>query len=385
MKSIIKNIIKYAIYKFVDLLAYKEIHESTRCDILFLHQSQERVDRTNQLKKALELKGYSVKNEVIKSPWKILTERKICKKDNINSKTHSYLDGYACYLVESNQPKIIITFTESSYLNKYLMIHIERYQGKIINFAHAVTTNDINSNKYFFHYFFVFGKSSLEAALKKAVIGETKIVMVGAYYMSEFKPRSNMNESKKILFCSQGHSTLKDTINRNMKNIEVLAEWAEKTDYKILFKFHPLEDEKTIMDRYQNINFTYLEKNTKMADVLDQVDLVILSFSNASLEAALANVPIVVLDSNDEYLDDYLELEKYYLPRAKNVKELNENITYTLKNYEKFIKRGQEFVSRHIEHKEDCVMYATHCIDSIIKGILNFEYVEKKGKPLNIK
>lgn len=380
----LKTIIKKYAYIFIRKYSKKQIKKQNNVDILFLHMAPERINRTEKMASSLKEKGMIVEHKVMDSFYDMFFKRLFfCREGELQDRKYPYLEAYANYLVELYNPKIIITFNESTIFNLYLKKSLNEKGGKIINFAHGIVSKEVvlNNDKYYFDYYFVFGESSLINARNKKTHGDTKIVKVGSFFMDyQEKPPISSN-SKKVLFCSQGDKIDKKVNEINLRNVDILCDWANQNDYEVLFKFHPLEDESIVKSRFKDrtTKFTYLPKNMTMYDAVKESYFVIMSSSNSSLEVALLGRPIVLVNHSKNEVDGInTELEKYYLKSASNSYELDQNVRETLDKIDFFIDRGEEYVSNHIEVRMKSTDYITKCIMSIFEGKEEFDYVLKK-------
>jgi hypothetical protein len=380
MKDLIKNLFKKAAKRLIyvySIIFYRRNISTEKCDILMLHPWSGRIKRAKPLVAALKKEGLIVRYDINSSIGEILLHRLLYKPKKLISIDYSYFEYYSAYLIKKYNPRIVITFTESSRLLYFLKRQLEAINGKLINMAHAVTPAYPESNIYESHYFFVFGQSSVKQALKKKSTGNTKMVKVGSFFMNFDEDIKINRYSKKILFISQGQKTNMEEANtHNVRNLKILSQWAEKnTDYKVLIKYHPLEDTDFTRSLFKDSKFTFLPKNITMVDALKDVALVILRNSNTSLEASLLKRPVVLLNDDDKS-SSYLELEQYFLPHARNCEELDYNIRETFRRYDEFIEKGTYFLNRHLEKTTDSISYIVHCIKSIINGEEDFEYIE---------
>lgn len=379
-----KKIIKKIMYYYIKIFARKNIYKKNKTDVLFLHMAPERIDRTKKIASMLEDKGLTVVHRVMDSIQDMFVSNLFyCENGVLLDVDYSYFESYANYLTEVYNPKIVITFNESTVFNLYLRKSMKKNGGKIINMAHGIVSKEVlrNNDKYYFDYYFVFGQSSLDNAINKKTYGKTKIVKVGSFFMDYKDTLPIVYNSRKVLFCSQGDKIDKKVNESNLRNVEILCEWANKSDYEVLFKFHPLEDENIVKTRFESktSKFNYLPKEMSMYDAMKEAHFVIMSSSNSSLEVALLKKPIVLVNDDQNEVDSInAELEKYYLKSAINSEELESNIEKTLEKYNLFVEKGEEYVSNHIEVKMNSTEYITKCILSIVKNNEDFDYYYKK-------
>lgn len=260
----------------------------------------------------------------------------------------------------------------------FLKNEMEKIGGKVVNLSHAVLANNEDHTMFDFHYYFVFGQSSIDNAFRqKTRYGSTKLVKTGSSLIDNEISLPINQEKKKILFFSSWlPPKVRDIV---LRNFNLLAKWAKvQRKYHLVIKHHPLEDESIIRSIFKDIpNVTFLPKETGMKNALKDVSLVLTGWSAASVEAALLNRPAVII--NDSDLPDFWELEKYYLPRARTVEEIQERVDETFARYDYFQERSKDFVRRHLEHTTDSIPFIADCIKSIYNGKEDFEYIPLEG------
>lgn len=378
ISQLVTCLLKFCLFVYVKLFHRRKVIKEP-CDILLLHTNKKRISRSMRLVKSLESHDLIVKYDVIPPIHIIVIRRLLFISKKITNYSQSYLEAYSMYLIEKYEPNLVVTFMEGSNLSYFLKKQLNEKNKKLVNMAHAVIHDSPKQNKYDFDYFFVFGQSSVDQVLRKKAYGNPKLVKVGSFYMNfNTIVDKDIRYKNNILFISQGHDKDVDVINHNLNNLQILADWSKQTDYTIMIKFHPLEDVNIIQRRFKDSNFVFLNKNIGIEEALQECSLVILSHSNAAIEAALCRIPVVILNDSDK--PSYLELDDFYLPRARNKQELDYNVRKTFDRYDEFIDVGERFIDRHIEKREDSVSYITKCMISIINGNEDFDYVVKNGE-----
>ena len=360
------------------LIFYRRKLKKKSCDILLLPDWPGGIKRAKKLITELEYNNFHVLCDVIPPPQKILLNRLFIKTERVAPSSYRFFEYYAAYIVRKYQPRILLTFMDSSGFSIFLKNEMEKIGGQVINIAHGVTGDSELFTMFNFHYYFVFGQSSVDAIFRqKTRYGNTKLVKVGSFLIDkEFNLPVN-RESKKLLFLpSWLRRSVRDV---SLKNFNLLARWARlQKNYQLVIKHHPLEDESIIRSIFNNIpNVKFLPKEINMQGALENISLVLTCWSVASLEAAVLNRPVVII--NDSDLPDFLELENYYLPRARTVEEIQNRIEDTFARYDEFLKRSKDFVRRHLEHTTDSIPFMVNCIKSIYQEKEDFKYIPIEG------
>jgi CDP-glycerol glycerophosphotransferase (TagB/SpsB family) len=207
----------------------------------------------------------------------------------------------------------------------------------------------------------------------KVRIGSTKAIKSGSPFIPpDFCLPPNFSKEK-ILFTSIW--TEKSNINWHRKNLEIIKEWIqEHIEYKLFIKLHPIENPSLINSMFGEIsNVEILDRSISLKDALKEVSLVVSSWSNATIEAAVLNRPSIVIDYSD-LRDNNLRIEEYFLPRAKNPEELQNRIDTIFTNYESYLNSCKAYAQYHLEYTTHSLSYMSSCLKSIIEGREDFPY-----------
>ena len=380
------------IYKIISLLKnillpsllvsffYNRTLKEEKIDILFLHITESIMNRTKNLSRELEKEGFLIKHEVKKKYPKEIIENHLLYKPSYRVPFgYRFIASYASFLVKKYKPKIILTFANCDLFSIFLRKEINKIGGKLINISHSVTGSTEEFYMFDFDYYFVFGPSSVENTFKNPNrYGNTKLILAGSFNIdADFTLPPNY-EKKKILFFSSWIEHQYGEIL--LRNFELIANWIKlHPEYELVIKLHTLENPLIIREIFKETpNVKVLPKDVSIKNALEDVSISIVSWSNAAIESALLNRPVVIANDSD-LPDSYLNLEKYFLPRARTPEELQQRIEETFNNYDYFLKVCQDFVKWHLAHTTDSVPYMVKCIKAIIEGKENFEYFEIEG------
>lgn len=353
------------------IIFYRRHVTSQACDVLFLYSWPGEQRRTTNLAAALQKQGLSVRHHAIPSPKNILRKRLLCRTERIAPLRNCYFEYAAAHIVQVFRPRLILTFDDGSPYTVFLRASLHATGGRLINIAHGITGDSALFTNFCFDYYFVFGPSSLDAIGRQARrYGSTKIVAAGSYLIDEDFSLTPMPDSKTIVFFS---SWLPSSVRSILlSNFRVFAEWARTQDeYDLVVKHHPLEDPSIIRSILAGIpRITFLPAGTPMKTALQDASLAIVSWSVASVEAALLGRPSVVINTSDN--PDFLEIESYYLPRARTVAEVQARIDTMFGRYDEFVDRSRDYVRRHLAHTTDSIPFLASCIESLFRGTENF-------------
>ena len=374
--TLIKKTTFYLVKLFFKLLNYHSNKKiiSNKADILFLYGYKEELKRTMSLRSHLESKGFNVKYDYF-SKKRFIREKLNTKRIPINL----FLETMdAKYLIKKYSPKVVITFSHNSVVSPLLKKYLNEINGKLVNIAHAVLGDGHEFSMFNFDYYFIFGKSSYKNALKNTNrFGNTKLILSGSIFLSETFDQVTFTKDKNVLFFSTWLAeSVKDELIINAKTT---IQWAkENPEYTLFIKLHHHEDPLLITQLSKGIrNIIILNKSTSMFDALNKVSLVITSWSNAAIEAALAKKPVVMVNASNSP-DNYLHIEKYFLNRCQNPNEIQSSIETILSNYSFYQERCVEFTSFHYYHKASVNKFISSCIQSIINNKIDFDYIDIK-------
>ena len=367
------GLIKF-IYGNIPLYAKKINAKNTDVDILLVCGYEKEIERTKKLYDQLIQKGFRVECEVI-SKRRFLLHGLFNKPKGISS-VFLLEATESNYIVQKYQPKILITFTHNSIISSFFRDDMSAVGGKYINIAHAVLGSEHQFSMFDFDYYFIYGQSSLENIKQNNNrFGSTRLIKTGSIFFPVELSTIPYKKSKNVLFFS---TWLPDFVRDILvDNANIVIDWAkEHPDYTLYIKMHHLEDPEFIKGLATGIkNIVILDKSVSMIDALTNVSIVLTSWSNASIEAASANRPVVVVNNSD-ILDNYLHFEKYFLQRCKSTVELHNSIEKVLTDYEYFIGQCEKFTSFHLEYQRDSLDYIVYCIEEVYSDREVFDFVE---------
>ena len=372
-KKILFYFIKF-IYKYLFIFSNQKL-ESKKCDILFLFGYEQELYRTQKLYSLLESKGFDVQHDFFSKKRFLDTKLKIKGID-----TRLITEAVdAKYLIDKYSPTIVITFSHNSIISPLLKENINSIGGKLINISHAVLGDSYEFTMFDFDYYFIFGESSYRNALNnKNRFGDTKLIKVGSSFLPSKLDNIPYYRSKNILFFSTWLAeSVKSTL---IKNAEIVIEWAKKNpEYTLYIKLHHLENPEFIRNLSLGIkNIIILEKSTNMIEALEKVSIVITSWSNASIEAAVGKKPVVIVNSSN-IVDNYLYLESFFDKRCQNSLELHSIIEKVYTNYDEYMNKCKDFVAFHYHTTRNVNNNIVSYIESIYNGKEDFDYINIKG------
>lgn len=381
--------VRYYIYSLITFFIARKPRTHQACDILFLHASEK--SKALQIRAPLieELRknGLVVLEDAQQRPSTILKKRLLTRyKYNIPFK-YLFISSYIQFIVETYRAKIIITDRNGSIYSSFLKEAIQPY-GKLVHMAHCVATDNFGRFSLIdYDYYFLYGTSSLDKIMHRQVrFGSTKAVLTGPYFSNKNFNLSANDASKNILLFGIYPALEK---KENYRLIyDMVKQWAEKNpQYSLYFKPHPRSRSDYWKIASQKIkNIVVLDATEKLTSCLANISITLSIYTNAVIDAALLNRPslMVCIDNMNE-LDDELDLEKFYLPRATTDQQLQTNISSMLDNYSYYVEQTKKFAKYHLEYQQDSIEYISHCLLSIVNNEEDFPIVEINEKMDDLK
>ena len=339
-------------------------------DVVFLHHYAGGAERIESLTSLLERQGLVVRHVHVSSAGEMMLRRRLMRPPPDLHPDLLVQGAYARYLVHRYEPKVLVTFQNGLLLAPFLREEM-RGRGVYVNISHGVTPNHHTHSVTAYDYYFLFGRSSLENLLRNPVrIGTTAAVLTGSPFVSSNSEQVGADEAdpRKVLFFSTWFPAGEyyEYLTRTAK---LVVEWARaQVDHELYVKLHPLENPGFMNELTLGVpNIRVLPKSTPMQQALRGKSVVLHAHSNASLEAALAGKPSVVVNDT-EVADSYLHLEDYFLPRAANVEEINDRIARMFQDYDYYVQQARRFARFHLERTADSVQYIAECLVRLSRG-----------------
>ncbi len=372
--------LRYYIYGIITFFIAKKPKQIKPCDILFFHGSEKSRDLNirDPLIAELRKKDLIVLEDTQQKPLNILKKCLLTPyKYNIPFK-YLFISNYMQFIVEAYQPKIIITDRNGSVYSSFLKEAIQPY-GKVVHMAHCVITDNYTRFSMIdYDYYFLYGSSSLDNIMNRQIrFGSTKAVLTGLYFSNQYFNLRPNNASKNILLFGIYPNLEKKESFRLI--YDMIKQWASNNpDYHLYIKPHPRSHSDYWKAASQTIdNIMVLDAKEKLTNCLSNISIALSIYTNAVIDAALLNRPSLMVSlDNMNAVDDALELEKFYLPRATNHEQLQDNIASMLDNYPHYVEQARKFAQHHLEYKQDSIDYITHCLLSIADKKENFPIIE---------
>jgi len=271
----------------------------------------------------------------------------------------------AKYYSEIYEPKIIVMIENESLLSSYLK---NLTDAKTINVAHGVRTNLIEHSNIDYDYYLIFGKSSLKHLKNNPYLfGTTTPIITGSPFLGAYKIDKKINhERKNIIYLAQyENSRVRDHLHFSN---EIFIKFAKRNPNKsCVIKPHPLDENRIWEIRTKDIkNITVLDKDSNIINALNSAYVSVVSWSNASLESALIECPIISIDRSG-YADNNLDMSEFF-PVVKNVSDFEIALLGIENDYEKYKDACKRFVDYHLGDIENSQKKIADTIIEIINN-----------------
>lgn len=357
------------------LIASQEADD--QCDILILYfLDRESNPGLDQFFKRLEdqFAEKTIRFHKLIAPHQQIRFRKILSPPLINAITTDcyYLAPYAAYIAKHYRPKLMVTFIEWNPMAVPLYLFAKREDTTVVNIAHAMTSNSIRCAINTFDYNFVLGSSAAENMKKNPnLLGDAKIIESG-YFKIDNSYRIEPNPGGKILYFSDWMAKgLEKEIKANM---QLVSKWARVFNHELIIKLHPLEDADIVRELFSGIETVeILPKQCTMQEALSLASMCILAWSSASLEASVAQRPIIIANLYPEMDHDYLDLEHHFGIAAKTAEEIEEKVQNILIDPKRYSALCENFSSRHLTYSYDAQDRIIQSLDNILHSDINLK------------
>jgi hypothetical protein len=345
---------------------------SEGCDVLILHPSSKsfKLRRKQKLIDKLRSSGVNVKESIALTEQEVIKQKACCGPFDSSYLFHCY-EGYANWLRKKFNPKIIITDRNGSLLSPFLK---SRTPGDPITFhlAHSVlTAQSSRFSMMDFDYYCIYGQSSFEylKALSYS-FGECHLILGGSVLFDKDFCLPSPDSKSPLLFLGMGPE-IESTV-AGQKIYQLVRDWQKISGRKLYVRLHQRsEGEFWKAVAQEGVEILPEEPFQESAA---RASLVLAPYTNAVVDAGLLGRPVQLIAFPDE--QDFLQVEKFFGPRAYDINGLSKAIDRHLGEFEKSVAASQNFAKFHLEGGSDSVNY----INNILLQLLNPDRVNNSSK-----
>jgi hypothetical protein len=362
----IKQFLKYfyiVIVYIVGLFVRYANIKKENVDILFLFPVKSSRIKLKYLLKLIAENNYSVKTITRKRKiYNLLALRFYSDFQYVSaSKALEYYE--ALYYSKKYDCKTVVMTENYGIFPVFIKNHMPT-SVNTINLSHSITASSWKYSLFYYDYYLMFGKSSLDNAKSNSNrYGNTKVLLVGSGYINkklESVPKGKYG--KGLIYFSQwiDHNYYDETIYSR----DVLFEFIrDNPEVAVKIKLHPLESDGYWAKRESEYeNLFIIDNYADIHQLLDEVSIVLISWSNAVIEAAIAKRPVIAIDTSG-LSEKYFDIGRYF-PVVDNKIRLEEAINMVNSNYDYYVEKAKEFAEFHME-------YCGESVEAIKSTILN--------------
>jgi len=325
--------------------------DSSPCDFLLL-QSSPRVillQRKKAFMMALQARGHSLSETALPEMHDLIAGRMLRRPPQHVPLRYFPYAAHAMWLVEKYRPRILLNDRNGSLYSPFLRLALNSQGSLIVHLAHSTTveaSRRLGMNDY--DYYFLFGRSSLEALqARKLRYGTSTAVLAGSHMIDDSyalpPPAPGL---KTVLVLGLGPD--KEKVSGYQATYQLLRDWAERhPEYRMLIKKHPrsyMEFWETAEHQLGNVHV--LPRASTLAEALGQASIVVNIVSNAVIEATLAQRPILFVNCGNDR--DILSQARFFGGKISTMDMLEHGMDALQQNYLDSCRRSADFAEYHL-------------------------------------
>jgi hypothetical protein len=325
--------------------------KSESCDFLLL-QSMTKVihlQRKRLLKEGLLAAGHRLVEIALPERDEILRERMLRRPAHPVSTRYYGFAAHSQWLVERYQPRILLNDRNGSIYSPFLRLALNAQQSLLVHLAHATTMESsrrLGMNDY--DYYFLFGRSSLEALQGRALrFGNSTAVLAGSHMIDSAYDLAPADPGQRTLLIL-GVGPDKEKEAGYKATYELLRDWARAhPEYQVLVKAHPRSKVPFWQQAANELpQLTVLSHDCTLAEALERSSLVVNIMSNAVIEAALARRPLLYVNVSGE--QDIFAQERFFGSCVNTVNSLQARVIRIESAYPAALQQSQAFAEYHL-------------------------------------
>lgn len=321
------------------------------CDFLLLQSAPKviRFQRKKLLIEGLRSRGHNLVETALQAPKTILRERLLKRPPHAVPTRYFGIAAYAEWLVEHHQPRVLLNDRNGSLYAPFLRLALNARQRVLVHLAHATTVEGsrrLGMNDY--DYYFLFGRSSLEALQARALrFGTSTAVLAGSHMIDDsylMPPPDPQTRTLLVL----GVGPDKEKLREYQDTYALLASWARKhREYRLLVKRHPRSQAafwREAAGRADNIEL--LPDGCTLAEALARASIVVNILSNAVIEAALAGRPVLCVDLGGQ--PDIFQQQRFFGAVIRSEDELERRLQAVEADFAQALGQSRAFAEFHL-------------------------------------
>jgi hypothetical protein len=345
--------------------------DASACDFLLLQSAPKviRFQRKKRLIETLRQRQHRLVETALDVPSALLSSRRLCHPNQSVPLRYFGYAAHAQWLVRHYRPHIVLNDRNGSYFAPFLRLALDAVDAKLVQLAHATTletSSRLGMNDY--HYYFLFGRSSLDALLRrKLIFGTSTAVIAGSYMIDEaYRLPPPTAERRTLLVLGVGPD--KEKLEGYRRTYALLLEWAvAHPEYQVMVKAHP-RSSMAFWNDAQGLanNLTVLPSTITLAEALSQASLIINIMSNAVIEAGLSGRPILYVNCAQD--NDVFGQAQFFPGPIRDGHTLTKAIETVERDYPMYCQNSLNFSKYHIEHGQKGLDINIEALERILRG-----------------
>ena len=321
------------------------------CDFLLLQSAPNviKLQRKKCLINDLRARGHNLVETALHSPKSILHERHLRRPPHPVPTRYLGMAAHAQWMVEHYQPRILLNDRNGSLYAPFLRLALNARGALLVHLAHSATLERSRRlSMVDYDYYFLFGKSSLEALqARKLLFGSSVAVLAGSHMIDESYDLPPADPALRTLLIL-GVGPDKESDPDYQLTYALLLEWAiAHPEYRVLIKAHPRSQVPFWREaKSKAANLQVLPSECSLDSALAKASLVVNVMSNAVIEAALARRPVIYVNAGQK--PDIFSQEQFFGPCIADAEALQARVEQVHADYPASLQATEAFVDYHL-------------------------------------
>ena len=341
------------------------------CDLLLLQSAPKVIafQRKKLLMAALRERGHVLVETALQEPGALLRQRLLMRPPQPVPLRYFGYAAHAEWLVARHAPQVLLNDRNGSLYAPFLRLALNRRGRPLVHLAHATTveaSSRLGMNDY--DYYFLFGRSSLEALQARPLrFGTSTAVLAGSHMIDlayDLPPAEPQWRTLLVL----GVGPDKEKEPGYQRTYALLRDWAARhPEYRVLVKAHPRSQVPFWQEAAATLpGLQVLPRDCTLAAALAQASLVVNIMSNAVIEATLARRPVLYVNASEHH--DIFAQERFLGPRIASDAALAERLAWVEAHYAECLEASRQFAEFHLAHGAGGLEHTLALLERLLGG-----------------
>lgn len=349
----------------------KASRESESCDFLLLQGAPKVIplQRKKHLIAALRGAGHHLVEIAQEDPQAVIAGHLLARPPQPVPLRYFGYAAYAEWLVERYDPRLLINDRNGSLCSPFLRLSLNRRGRPLVHLAHATTLESsrrLGMTDY--DYYFLFGQSSLDALRERPLrFGGTQAVLSGSHMVDRAYDLPPAEAAlRTLLILGVGPDKEKEAGYR--RTYALLRDWAaDNPHYRVLVKAHPRSQVPFWQEAAaQHAHIEVLPAGCSLAEALGRASVVVNIMSNAVVEAALAQRPIVYCNLGGER--DIFAQERFFGEAVSSLEGLRQRLLDIERDYARHVGQARAFAHHHLAWGVEGLETTHRLLETLLAG-----------------